>query len=67
MAKNNSWHFNYIVNNLLCLASHARSLDWLTEKVCLLAAKCAPNSVLSRSNYGVMFYQVGDLKNAEKN
>ena len=47
--------------------SHARSLDWLTEKSLFTSAtKCAPNSVLSRSNYGAMLYQAGDLENAEK-
>ena len=47
--------------------SHARSLNWLTEKnLFSSAAKCASNSVLSRSNYGAMLYQAGDLENAEK-
>ncbi|MDP3800451.1 MAG: tetratricopeptide repeat protein [bacterium] len=47
--------------------SHIRSLDWLTEKnLFISAAKCAPNSVLSRSNLGAMLYQAGDLENAEK-
>ncbi len=46
--------------------SHVRSLDWLTEKSLFTsAAKCAPNSVLSRSNYGAMYYQAGDLEHAE--
>lgn len=49
------------------LKSHFRSLDWLTEKSLFTsAAKCAPNSVLSRSNYGAIYYQVGDVENAEK-
>lgn len=47
--------------------SYVRSLDWLTEKNLFTSAvKCAPNSVLSRSNYGAMLYQSGDLENAEK-
>ena len=46
--------------------SYARSLDWLTEKrLFISAALCAPNSVLSRSNLGAIYYQAGDLKNAE--
>lgn len=47
--------------------SHKRSLDWLTEKSLFTSAvKCAPQSVLSRSNLGAMYYQSGDLVNAEK-
>jgi len=46
--------------------SHRRSLDWLTEKQLFIsAALCAPNSVLSRSNLGAMYYQTGDIEKAE--
>ena len=47
--------------------SYQRSLDWLTEKKLFAsAAKCAPNSVLSRSNLGAAYYQAGDILNAKK-
>ena len=47
--------------------SHKRSLAWLSEKSLFsLDVKCAPHSVLSRSNYGAALYQAGDLENAEK-
>lgn len=46
--------------------SYSRSLDWLTEKQLFSsAARCAPNSVLSRSNLGAMYYQAGDIEKAE--
>ncbi|MDD2730701.1 MAG: glycosyltransferase family 39 protein [Candidatus Portnoybacteria bacterium] len=44
-----------------------RAGDWLTEKrLFASAAKCAPNSVLSRSNLGAAYYLAGDLANAKK-
>jgi len=47
--------------------STIRANDWLTEeKIFFSAAKCAPNSVLSRSNLGAIYYLKGDLENAEK-
>lgn len=44
-----------------------RAGDWLTEKrLFVSAAKCAPNSVLSRSNLGAQYYLAGDLAAAKK-
>lgn len=47
--------------------SFLRAGDWLTEKrLFAAAARCAPNSVLSRSNLGAEYYLAGDLANAKK-
>lgn len=47
--------------------SFIRSFDWLTEKrLFLSAAKCAPNSVLSRSNLGTLYYFDGQYDRAEE-
>jgi len=47
--------------------SFIRSLDWLTEKdLFVSAAKCAPNSVLSRSNMATVYYFEGRYDEAEK-
>lgn len=43
-----------------------RAGDWLTEKrLFTSAAKCAPNSVLSLSNMGTVYYFDGDYEKAE--
>jgi Flp pilus assembly protein TadD len=47
--------------------SYLRANDWLTEKnLFISAAKCAPNSVLSRSNLGAIYYLNGNLKTAKE-
>jgi tetratricopeptide (TPR) repeat protein len=47
--------------------SFRRGGDWLTEKrLFSSAAKCAPNSVLSRSNLGAIYYLEGNLAEAKK-
>ncbi|MBU3901030.1 DUF1736 domain-containing protein [Patescibacteria group bacterium] len=47
--------------------SFQRAGDWLTEKKLFAsAAKCAPNSVLSRSNLGAAYYLEGNLAEAKK-
>src|SRR3989338_8486180 len=47
--------------------SFTRQKVWLNEKSLFLSAvKCAPNSVLSRSNAGAIYYLEGDLKNAKR-
>jgi len=47
--------------------SFNRSIDWLTEKnLFISAAKCAPNSVLSRSNMATVYYFEGQYDEAEK-
>ena len=47
--------------------SFIRSFDWLTEKnLFISAAQCAPNSVLSRSNMGTVYYFEGRYDEAEK-
>jgi tetratricopeptide (TPR) repeat protein len=44
-----------------------RGGDWLTEKALFSsAAKCAPNSVLSRSNLGAIYYLEGNLDESKK-
>jgi tetratricopeptide (TPR) repeat protein len=44
-----------------------RDGDWLTEKALFSsAAKCAPNSVLSRSNLGAVYYLEGNLDESKK-
>ena len=44
-----------------------RSFDWLTEKnLFISAAQCAPNSVLSRSNMGTVYYLENNYNEAEK-
>ncbi len=45
--------------------SFIRNFDWLTEKnLFISAAKCAPNSVLSRSNISTVFYFEGEYDKA---
>ena len=47
--------------------SFTRQKVWLNEKSLFLSAvECAPNSVLSRSNAGAIYYLEGDLKNAKR-
>ena len=47
--------------------SYERSLDWLTEKRLFVSAvRCAPSSVLSRSNLGAVYYLEGNLAEAKK-
>lgn len=47
--------------------SFHRTGDWLTEKQLFVSAvKCAPNSVLSRSNLGAAYYLEGNLVEAKK-
>jgi len=47
--------------------SFRRAGDWRTEKSLFTsAAKCAPNSVLSLSNLGAVYYLENDLANAKK-
>jgi len=47
--------------------SFIRSFDWLTEKnLFISAAQCAPNSVLSRSNMGTIYYLENNYNEAEK-
>lgn len=49
------------------LVDMSRAGDWLTEKKLFTsAAKCAPNSVLSLSNMGTVYYFDGDYKKAEQ-
>ena len=49
------------------IRSIVRSFDWLTEERLFTSArKCAPNSVLSRSNFATIFYFKGDYDRAEK-
>jgi hypothetical protein len=49
------------------VVSFKRAGDWQTEKKLFAsAARCAPNSVLSRSNLGAAYYLEKDYKNAEK-
>ena len=44
-----------------------RSIDWLSEKrLFLSASKCAPNSILSLSNLGTVYYFDGKYGEAEK-
>lgn len=48
-------------------AASARASAWLTEKELFQsAALCSPNSVLSASNLGAVYYLEGDLDTAEK-
>jgi len=47
--------------------SFVRSFDWFTEKKLFIsAAQCAPESVLSRSNMGTVYYFEGRYKEAEE-
>ncbi|MFH0803932.1 MAG: tetratricopeptide repeat protein [Candidatus Tagabacteria bacterium] len=47
--------------------SYWRSNDWLTEKrLFISASRCAPDSVLSRSNLGAIYYLEGNLGEAKK-
>lgn len=47
--------------------SFVRQKVWLNEKSLFLSAvKCAPESVLSRSNAGAIYYLAGDLDNAKR-
>lgn len=47
--------------------SFLRAGDWLTEeRLFKSAARCAPNSVLSRSNLGAIYYLNGDLAAAKR-
>ena len=47
--------------------SFLRAGDWLSEKrLFVSAAKCAPNSVLSRSNLGAVYYLDGNLAEAKR-
>lgn len=49
------------------VVSFWRAGDWLTEKrLFVSAAQCAPNSVLSRSNLGAVYYLEGDYARAKK-
>jgi len=44
-----------------------RSIDWLSEKrLFLSASKCAPNSILSLSNLGTVYYFESKYEEAEK-
>ena len=44
-----------------------RSIDWLSEKRLFVSAgQCAPNSVLSLSNLGTVYYFEGKYDDAEK-
>lgn len=65
-----SWIFMVASLGLLgfyATASFMRGLDWLTEKQLFIsAAQCAPNSVLSRSNMGTVYYFAGQYDEAEK-
>ena len=70
--KNKLFHFLSIVL-IICLIcfygakSFVRSFDWLTEKNLFISAtQCAPNSVLSRSNVGTVYYFEGRYKEAEE-
>lgn len=48
-------------------ASFVRGLDWLSEEALFVSsAQCAPNSVLSRSNLGAVYYLNKDYKRAEE-
>ena len=66
------FHFLSIVLiiGLICsygAKSFIRSFDWLTEKnLFISAAQCAPDSVLSRSNMGTVYYFEGEYKEAEE-
>ncbi len=47
-------------------SSFTNSLNWLTEeRLFTSAARCSPNSVVSRSNLGAVYYLQGDLAKAE--
>jgi len=47
--------------------SFIRNFDWMTEKnLFISAAQCAPQSVLSRSNMGTVYYFEGRYDEAEK-
>ncbi len=65
-----SWIFMVVSLGLLgfyATASLMRGLDWLTEKQLFIsAARCASNSVLSRSNMGTVYYFAGQYDEAEK-
>ena len=69
---NKIFHFLSIVLiiGLICFygtKSFIRSFDWLTERnLFISAAQCAPNSVLSRSNMGTVYYFEGKYEEAEK-
>ncbi len=59
--------FAIIILVFYSVLSLNRSADWLTEKRLFeSAARCAPNSVLSLSNLGAVYYLEGDLANAKK-
>lgn len=49
------------------IVSFNRQKVWLNEKALFLSAvECAPESVLSRSNAGAIYYLNGDLENAKR-
>jgi len=57
----------FILMGFYATISFKRSKDWLTEKrLFISAAKCAPNSVLSRSNLGAIYYLEGNYAAAKK-
>lgn len=71
--KNNQiWKTNclFLIMGLLIFygfLSFRRSLDWLNEKRLFFSGvQCAPNSVLSRSNFGAILYLQGNLSEAKK-
>ena len=55
---------------IICLYTYISFVHqkvWLNEKdLFVSAAACAPNSVLSRSNAGAMYYIAGDMPNAKR-
>ncbi len=50
----------------LSVSSFTNSLNWLTEeRLFTSAVRCSPNSVMSHSNLGAVYYLQGDLVSAE--
>jgi len=65
-AKISFWIFVAIII-FYSFVSIQRSIDWLSEKRLFVSAgQCAPNSVLSLSNLGTVYYFEGKYDDAEK-
>ncbi|MFH0854835.1 MAG: glycosyltransferase family 39 protein [bacterium] len=63
--------FSLVLSGILIFSyagiSFARSFVWLNEeRLFISAAKCAPNSVLSVSNLGTLYYFSGDYEKAQQ-